>query len=103
MTISTLVILVKCQTEDYVPLKEVVASLDSGYSVRMGGIVSVDWSLGEPLYDDHVCKGWVHRSSFSDRNSDFVFDFIKYDLVKRLLSGRIFQNWCQIRTQTLQT
>ena len=57
LAISTLGILVKCQTEDYVPLKEVVASLDSGYSVRMGGIVSVDWSLGEPLYDDHVCKG----------------------------------------------
>ena len=29
--------------EDYVPLKEVVASLESGYDVRMGGIVSVDW------------------------------------------------------------
>ena len=29
--------------EDYVPLKEVVASLASGYDVRMGGIVSVDW------------------------------------------------------------
>ena len=38
---------------------EVVASLDSGYAVRMGGIVSVDWSLGEPLYDDHLLLG--HR------------------------------------------
>ena len=28
------------------------------YTVRMGGIVSVDWSLGEPLYDDHVCKNY---------------------------------------------
>ena len=44
--------------EDYVPLKEVVASLDSGYTVGMGGIVSVDWSLGDPIYDDHVCKNY---------------------------------------------
>ena len=24
----------------------------------MGGIVSVDWSLGDPVYDDHVCKNY---------------------------------------------
>ena len=35
-----------------------VASLESGYDVRMGGIVSVDWSLGDPVYDDHVCKNY---------------------------------------------
>ena len=34
------------QETDYVPLKDVVAALDSGYEVHMGGIVSVDWRWG---------------------------------------------------------
>ena len=34
------------QETDYVPLKDVVAALESGYEVHMGGIVSVDWRWG---------------------------------------------------------
>ena len=41
---------------DYVPLKEVVASLDSGYTVLMGGAAKVNEFLGDPEYDDLLCK-----------------------------------------------
>ena len=40
-------------------LKDVVASLSSGYDVRMGGIAS--YLLGDEEYDDTLCK--VRRSS----------------------------------------
>ena len=39
-------------------LKDVVASLSSGYDVRMGGIAS--FLLGDEEYDDTLCK--VRRS-----------------------------------------
>ena len=35
----------------YAPLKDVVASLDSGYTVLMGGIANVNKYLGDPVYD----------------------------------------------------
>ena len=46
------------------------------YTVRMGGIVSVDWSLGDPLYDDHVCKGV--NSIAIQYSMDFSIGFSQY-------------------------
>ena len=34
--------------------KDVVANLNSGYDVRMGGIAS--YLLGDPVYDETLCK-----------------------------------------------
>ena len=50
---------VSAQTTDYVPLKDVVASLDSGYTVFMGGIANVNKYLGDPVYDDLLCKNYA--------------------------------------------
>ena len=44
------------QDTDYVPLKEVVASLESGYTVLMGGQAKVKEYLGDEAYDDLLCK-----------------------------------------------
>ena len=48
---------------DYVPLKEVVASLDNGYSVLMGGAAKVDQFLGDEEYDDLLCKNMALLSA----------------------------------------
>lgn len=48
---------------DYVPLKEVVASLDSGYTVLMGGAAKVNEFLGDPEYDDLLCKNMALLSA----------------------------------------
>ena len=54
---------VTAQTTDYVPLREVVDSLDSGYTVLMGGAVKVDVFLGDEAYDDLACKNMAMISA----------------------------------------
>ena len=50
---------VSAQTTDYVPLKDVVASLDSSYTVLMGGVANVNKYLGDAIYDDLLCKNYA--------------------------------------------
>ena len=41
---------------DYIPLKDVVASLDSDYTVLMGGAAKVNEFFGDEEYEDLLCK-----------------------------------------------
>ena len=50
---------VSAQVTDYVPLKDVVASLGNGYNVLMGGVANVNKYLGDQIYDDLLCKNYA--------------------------------------------
>ena len=58
------------------------------YTVRMGGIVSVDWSLGDPLYDDHVCKGGQFNCSI---DFSIGFDRVSRPTVENPIENSISQ------------